>query len=368
MEAGTNILLDDTDVDYSLAFSSLLVIVKNGAPSVADNVAALGDYSVVSKTNFGFKLVDADGGSIASAINNTEIYYNGNQQASAANKATFYYFGSIKICGVELSELLTSDQAKENGAAIFGTRYGGWARLYGSNNDYQFQLYLTATAAYTGTWGAFNGYAYPTVEFAEGTVLFVLNGNTVGQSTSTQYLEFEKSIISVKNHAGYLRDDVITVSGAADVRSESEKTQDRFVFGFTDASGKAIAVGNYGSDIRFNFDGRYTGQGLYNGSIKICGVELSELASYKENGEVLFGRQFLTNAQLIYSGSGGGAFHLRLTYGGDVLIDGWEPFNDYETRTITFAKGTMLMLFGNDGAAVSACFFEFVEDVTIELT
>lgn len=205
VEAGTNILLDDTDVDYSLAFSSLLVIVKNGAPSVAANVAAIGDTSTVSKTNFCLVLQDANGNNIDSVIKATELYYNGNQPASATNKATFYYFGSIKICGVELSELLTSDQAKENGSAIFGTRYGGWARLYCANtsSSYEFQLYRPKeqNTPYNALWNAFNGYDAPTLEFAEGTILFVTNANTVGDATVTEYIEFGSTLVTVKTPA-----------------------------------------------------------------------------------------------------------------------------------------------------------------------
>lgn len=366
--AGTEIRLEDEESNILMSFADALALVKNCAPSVADVVSAIGDYSSVSPTNFGVILLDADGNKVQGTINNTELYYNGNQLASASNKATFYYFGSIKVCGVELSELLTSDQAKgEDGKALFGTRYGGWCRLYGASDNYQFQLYIASTQSYTGTWPAFNGYAYPTVEFAQGTVLFVTNANTVADATSAQYLEFAHSVILVKNHAGYLRDNVIQVYGGSDVRSENEKKQGSFVFGFTDAEGKAIEFGDFGADIRF-FDGRYTGQGLYNGSVKVCGVELSELASYKENDVPLFGTQYSTTVQMIYSASGGGAIFMRLATADNVLIPNWGAFNGYETRTITFEKGSVLMLFGNDNVGNPVYFFEFVNDVTIELS
>ena len=367
VSAGTEILLEGDTENTLLSFADPLAIVKNCAPSVAEMVAAIGDYSSISPTNFGVVLLDADGNKVDGTINNTELYYNGNQPASASNKATFYYFGSIKICGVELSELLTSDQAKgEDGKALFGTRYGGWARLYGVSDNYQIQLYIASTQTYTGTWPAFNGFAYPTVEFSEGTVLFVTNANTAGSATSSQHLEFANSVIAVKNHAGYLRDNVIQVYGGMDVRSENEKNQGSFVFGFTDAEGNVIGFENFGADIRF-FDGRYTGQGLYNGSIKVCGVELSELASYKENDQPMFGTQYSTTVQMIYSASGGGGIFMRLATADNVLVADWNAFNGYETRTITFEKGTMLMLFGNDNVNNPVYFFEFVNDVTIEL-
>lgn len=69
----------------------------------------------------------------------------------------------------------------------------------------------------------------------------------------------------------------------------------------------------------------------------------------------------------IYTTQGGGGIFMRLATADNVLVADWNAFNGYETRTITFEKGTMLMLFGNDNVNNPVYFFEFVNDVTIEL-
>lgn len=341
--------------DYctNLTFTEKYVLIKNRAASLYDSVASIAAYPAINSgndnNNFNMRFCDANGSEIGTFPNApTELRYN---QAPTASNGSFYYVGSIKVCGVELSELLTNPSSKD----LFSSSYG-MARLVASNGLYRLDLVLKSTSAFSANWPAFNGYVAPTIEFGAGTAIIVLAqaANTV----DSHVIEFPETIILVKNQAGYLAKDIQTVTA---VTAQPEKSDFRFYF--SGEEGQALTP-KCGGDVRYNYiaSQAYTKRFYYSGSIKICGVELSELTTNAASSSAV-GTQYGTCARFSNQGTHYMFQIADKTGGTATLTSNWSVFNGYEKRTIEFAAGTVLMLFGTDGTTE---FYKFVSTLTFE--
>ena len=259
---------------------------------------------IAGNSNFFIKISDADG-----EITHPATFDN------AYLGSGFSYTGSIKVCGIELRDLATLVPER------FSPDASGWfARfIYVADNGYRLDLYdagRAAGASFWGAWEPFNGYSKATVEFAAGTVLYIKNG------ANSKMLRFHEAMYLEKGGSG----NVFTEYTVTSIPAYEGNQWGQYNFDFATDEGVIPVYKNNTTVRTYDLGAGFT----YEGSIKVCGVELSEL----------IGQHGVTGVRLAGYTDG---YALQLQG-----ADGWAYLgtlmSSMSDTNIVFAEGTVLTI------------------------